>query len=371
MGFTMTNKLKLIKSAIHFSICISLFVLASSFSNANAQAMGYLFGADYPDQPGYEIQKTIHELLATGMAKDSAIDKTIQNVLAPESTNFDNAVKQAIALDMSLSKQFLAEMIAANSLVDVTKTLSENYDQKIETLVMLAVTLYPQYVQDIADGILLSGIRSSEEILILMLEAGVDPSSISDGTAAGSPASETDELAVVLGVTKDMRIPGPAGEFRVWIGSAAYQASFPARLAQAVKSLFVSPEFIAARVTPYAPDFDITPERTLCIKLDSSGSEVRFTLTPKKTGTFYVAAQVELFTQADCSDSPFPKYSTDLEVLVSVGSEELAEERKKEFGAVFWEKLLEFWGALLALLFGLILFVIRGKLKKLFGFDPK
>ena len=371
----MKNIFKLTKKALVLPIVVSFYLLATTFSMVNAQNVEYLFASNSSDQPGLEIHKSIiEEMHATGSDLDNAIAFTLQEVLIPESTRYSDAVKNAIALDMRLSKQFFEEIIAVNSLIEVTKTLSTEHYQEIETiefLVELAFTLYPDYAQDILDGVTLSGALSNEDVLILLLLAGADPISISESTAAGSPAhnSDSEEYNVVLGVTENMRIPGPVGELRVWIGSTSSQASFPTRLAQTVKSLFVSPEFIAARVEPFAPDFNIEPERTACIKLDSSGSEVRFTLTPIKTGTFYVAAQVELFTQADCSDSPFPKYSTDLEVLVSVGSEELAEERKNKFGAVFWEKLLDFWGALLALFFGLILFAIRGKLKKMFGFE--
>jgi Na+-driven multidrug efflux pump len=36
---------------------------------------------------------------------------------------------------------------------------------------------------------------------------------------------------------------------------------------------------------------------------------------------------------------------------------------------IFWAKTTEFWAALLALFFGLILFLVRKQLKRLFGFD--
>ena len=60
-----------------------------------------------------------------------------------------------------------------------------------------------------------------------------------------------------------------------------------------------------------------------------------------------------------------------LTVLVEVDRQEEFNAKLDEFGDVFWDKLLEFWGALLAIIFGVILYLIRGKLKKWFGFEEK
>jgi len=39
-----------------------------------------------------------------------------------------------------------------------------------------------------------------------------------------------------------------------------------------------------------------------------------------------------------------------------------------ELWQVFWKKLLEFWGAVVALIFAALLFLLRKKLKQWFGF---
>ena len=124
----------------------------------------------------------------------------------------------------------------------------------------------------------------------------------------------------------------------------------------------------SATVAPYAPSFDVDPAETQCIKIHPTGSEVRFTLTPKKAGTFEVGANVFLFNSPDCSGAPVPKTPASLSVTVQVDQKEMLRGMGKELWDVFWAKLLEFWGALLALVFALFLFLIRGKLKKWFGF---
>ena len=179
-------------------------------------------------------------------------------------------------------------------------------------------------------------------------------------------ADGLDEYKVVLAADKQMKIPGLPGELKVWIGSPDYKPAIPAHMAEAETTLPAVGE--SATVAPYAPSFDVDPAETQCIKIHPTGSEVRFTLTPKKAGTFEVGANVFLFNSPDCSGAPVPKTPASLSVTVQVDQKEMLRGMGKELWDVFWAKLLEFWGALLALVFALFLFLIRGKLKKWFGF---
>lgn len=182
-------------------------------------------------------------------------------------------------------------------------------------------------------------------------------------------ANTFDEYRVVLGADEQLKIPGIPGELRVWIGDPAYQPDMPEDMAHTGTTLPAAGEW--AKVEPYAPAFAIEPKGTPCIKIHPSGSEVRFQLTPKKAGTFEVGATVYLFSTPECSGAPVPKIAANLHVTVKVDKKEVVQEKGKQLWEIFWEQLLEFWAALLVLLFGLVLFLIRGRLKKWFGYEKE
>lgn len=176
-----------------------------------------------------------------------------------------------------------------------------------------------------------------------------------------------DEYKVVLGADETIQIPGIPGELRVWIGSPDHKPVFPERMVEDETTVPALGE--SATVEPFAPAFKIDPVETQCIKIHPSGSEVRFKLVPEKQGTFEVGANVYLFDSSDCSGSPIPKTAATLKVLVEVDQKEVFFEKVKELWNVLWDKFVEFWAALVAIFFGLILFLIRKKLKKHFGYE--
>ena len=184
-----------------------------------------------------------------------------------------------------------------------------------------------------------------------------------------SKSNKLDEYTVVLGVDEQMKIPGLPGELRVWIGSPSFKPNFPTRMTQDKTN--VPAEGESARVEPFAPAFEIDPTESQCVKIHPTGSEVRFKLIPRRQGTFEVGANVYLFDSFDCSGSPIPKTAATLKVTVEVNQKEIFAEKAKELWNILWEKFLGFWAAFVALVFGLILFLIRGKLKKWFGYEDE
>lgn len=183
--------------------------------------------------------------------------------------------------------------------------------------------------------------------------------------------SVLNNYSVALAVTDQMQFPGPIGRLTVWIGNQKYKPTFPERMSAVSKPLPTKASTIAARIVPFAPDFEISPSEKSCIKIAPSGSEMDFQLIPKKTGTFYVSANIDLFDTEDCSNAPQPKTSTELKVIVEVNYKGILNDKSAELGTIFWDKLLDFWGALVALIFALLLFLIRGKLKQWFSFSTK
>jgi hypothetical protein len=207
---------------------------------------------------------------------------------------------------------------------------------------------YPEYGEE-ADALLESYIEYGEE--------------------AAAPAESYPEYTVVLGVDEQLGIPGFPGELRVWIGNSNFKPNFPTSMIQ--DETTIPGEGESAKVVPFAPAFEIDPPEIQCIKIHLRGSELRFKLIPKKAGTFNVGANVFLFDSLDCSGSPIPKIAATLQVMVEVNTKEILAAKAGEIWSIFWEKLLEFWAAFVVLIFGLILFLIRSKLKQWFGFEDK
>lgn len=172
---------------------------------------------------------------------------------------------------------------------------------------------------------------------------------------------------VVLGADEIINVPGIPGELRVWIGNQHYEPNFPDQMIQDKDSIPALGGW--ATVQPFAPAFKIDPIETHCIKIHPSGSEVRFKLIPTKQGSFEVGANINLFDSPDCSGAPIPKTASTLKVLVKVNPKEIFIEKMNELWNVLWEKFVEFWAALVAIFFGVILFLFKGKLKKWFGYE--
>lgn len=193
------------------------------------------------------------------------------------------------------------------------------------------------------------------------------PPSVDKAAYERSPASETkaettrvdsDKYKVVLGADSPLEMPGAPGELKVWIGFREYEAYF--REGMKVRKGELSAVGDTAQVTADAPGFEVEPKKSICMKIDPSGSEVRFSLTPKSEGEFHVGATIQLFDSEDCSGTPIPKAVESLQVTVKV-------DRAALLFKVLWEKFLEFWGAALALIFALLLFFLRKQFKKWFG----
>ena len=173
-----------------------------------------------------------------------------------------------------------------------------------------------------------------------------------------TPALEN--YKVKLAASKSLKFPGGSGQLNVWIGAAKYENSFSIDMTQTDTTIPAVGQ--SATVEAFAPDFKVQPNTTKCILIFPQGSEVRFSLIPKAHGEFKVGANIYLYESENCSGTPIPRTTASLTVKVVVNS-------KSELWDIFWEKALQFWGALVALLFALLLFLIRAKLKKWFGFD--
>ncbi len=84
-----------------------------------------------------------------------------------------------------------------------------------------------------------------------------------------------------------------------------------------------------------------------------------------------MSALVELFEGDACQGTPVPKSAETLSISVRVDTAHVVRDKADDLLSVLWDKFLNFWGAFVALLFAVLLFVIRRKLTAKTGFKEK
>ncbi|MDF1691973.1 MAG: hypothetical protein P1U47_06355 [Zhongshania sp.] len=177
------------------------------------------------------------------------------------------------------------------------------------------------------------------------------------------------DYKVELGGDSHLTFPSNSGQLIVWIGDAEYSATFPDDFNIATSTIPALGE--SATVKPYAPDFEVIPAETACIKIHRRGSSVRFELRPIKGGHFKVGADVNLFGSDDCTGIAVPQAATSLAVDVEVSWWAWLMLKVKVLGDIAWTQFVDFWAEAVAILFALMLFLLRGKLLSKFGFGSK
>ena len=123
-----------------------------------------------------------------------------------------------------------------------------------------------------------------------------------------------------------------------------------------------------AIVTPIAPDFEVNPAVSPRIPLQATGSSFAFTLTPLKKGKSFVSATVVIY---DREGNEIPQSTQRLSVRVSSNFWGRQEKHADDMEEVFWKQFLNFFTALVVLVLGALLFVIRRYIKKKTGYDEK
>ncbi|MCR4965661.1 MAG: hypothetical protein K6A41_08405 [Bacteroidales bacterium] len=122
-----------------------------------------------------------------------------------------------------------------------------------------------------------------------------------------------------------------------------------------------------ARITPDSVNFKFEPKSKI-VPIVPTGSEVVFIMTPLKEGTYDVSATIELFDNEECTGIGIPKASGEVSVMVTVDRAGNVKSHFREMGSEFWKQLKKFWAALLVIVFGALLFVIRKFVKKNTGY---
>ncbi|MDP1783908.1 MAG: hypothetical protein Q8K81_00600, partial [Sulfuricurvum sp.] len=158
-------------------------------------------------------------------------------------------------------------------------------------------------------------------------------------------------------------IVGSPGKAIIWIGNPSYRPNAPTSDdVYAEKNISGMGQWVIVGLK--AADFqDINESK--CMFIPPTGTEEVFWLYPKQTKNriYKISAYAKLFTTEECSDSFNQKFSDIVEVEVEIDYEEILIIMLKELWDIFWEKALWFWGALLAIIFTIIL----RKFKQRFG----
>ena len=185
------------------------------------------------------------------------------------------------------------------------------------------------------------------------------------GSAAPSDFNP-DDYSAVLDVTKELELH-QKGDLRVWIGMEDFVPEDEADMVRKEIN-FPANEGNFARITPYAPDFKIEPEESQIMRIVPSGSSVLFTIIPEKKGEFKISAKIELFDNPYFDGVPIPKTTNIVSVVVTVDPMVNFVAGLKKMGSVVWDAFMKFWGAIVALIFGALLFVTRKFVRKKTGF---
>lgn len=175
-----------------------------------------------------------------------------------------------------------------------------------------------------------------------------------------------DDYAAVLDVTRNLELH-QKGDLRVWVGMTGKAPEDDDEMLRGSVN-FSAEEGNFARITPYAPDFKIEPEESQIMRIVPSGSSVMFTIIPQKKGDFTISARVELFDNPYFDGVPAPKTTNIVSVKVTVDPMVGFVSGLKKMGTVVWDAFLKFWGAIVALIFGALLFMTRKFVKRKTGF---
>ena len=179
---------------------------------------------------------------------------------------------------------------------------------------------------------------------------------------------EKKDFKVVLSVDSVMYL-GQSGLMQVWIGAEDAEVAFSDGMTQDATTMS-STIGKFAKITPFAPDFEITAMHTkVCHKIDPNGSEVRFGLVPKDQGHYRVSANIDLYDTEDCTGVSVPKAAKVLSVSVGVDMNKEISKKVHELESIAWDKFKIFWIALMTLVFGAAIFVIRRFIKNKTGYD--
>ncbi|MFZ6674971.1 hypothetical protein [Undibacterium sp. Xuan67W] len=186
--------------------------------------------------------------------------------------------------------------------------------------------------------------------------------------SATSPSSNNSEALYLARVRADTRIPmKSSGEMQVWVGLASNVPAKETGQAETQKTFSVDPQKRSAKIVPIAPDFEWKAIGKDCTELTPSGSEIPFSLTPKKLGKFKVSATVELYKSEDCSGTPKSVIAQDTEITVSVDIKNNVQNGFWDLVRQTWDEINKLYLGILAAISAAVLVAAKEKIKTMLG----
>lgn len=191
---------------------------------------------------------------------------------------------------------------------------------------------------------------------------------VSSVTKSSLQSSNLSDYIVELLADQMLYIPGDPAEMRVWIGQKQYTPQRPQGMVGASSVLPILGQ--TAKVKPFSTGLIITPDRSICTRIVPSGTLVRFKITPQHSGRFDVGADIELFDSIDCSGAAIPKSAQTISVIVQVNKQAYVKKAGYEILEKTGSALLDFWAALLGVVFLGLVLIFRKKLFNHWGVKP-
>jgi hypothetical protein len=199
------------------------------------------------------------------------------------------------------------------------------------------------------------------EIELIEEEATIQNSQESAETVEMEQES-TDDYTVSIS-TRDTMFLEQEYVIKVWIGKELKNLSLTDDMVSNQKEIDATLGNYA-KVIPFFPGFEIKEEPNSCFKIVPSGSTVKFRVVPLTRGPKEISAVVQIFERNGCAGDFAPKETAYLPITVEVDIKRNFTDMLFEMGDVLWTGFLKFWQGIVVLFFGLLLYLIRRKVKK-------
>lgn len=166
----------------------------------------------------------------------------------------------------------------------------------------------------------------------------------------------------ITGYFKDDKFKGKSGTLRVWIGDKKHLPKSSDKFDAKSKDIILLSKWV--KIKPHG-FFYFIPQISQCKEIDPTGIDIEFEMEPKEYGKHEVSASIYYYDKEDCSDTPKTK-KPDNELNIQVTTNV-----KEKIIDIFTQELLNSIEIVIGLLFAIPIFLLRKKIKQLFGFDKE
>lgn len=185
----------------------------------------------------------------------------------------------------------------------------------------------------------------------------------------GSSGPAEEPIPYKIGLDVDERIVmRHKGHLKVWIAPENQEPELLEGKARDTATVPAKEMKSHARISIFAPDFKVTPSEPQITSISESGASVPFSVTPESEGPSEISAKVELFDNEELRGIPY-SWTETVKVTVYVDGWEIIRVQLRQLGETSLNKFTIFLSALVALLLGMALYMIRKYLKKKTGYD--